>query len=100
MLKILKQFFFSKGNFSPPYFWITVFCLLVVIAVIERLVPYLDKRLDLSDTLLLGMLGFILGWITIYNKFGQSDKTVRFGQIPAGLDLNNPTEKGIEEGQK
>jgi len=63
MKKIIKAFFYSRNKFQPPYFWITVFCLLVVITIILRLA----NIAVLSDTLILGMLGFIAGWIALYN---------------------------------
>jgi len=51
----MKPFFYSKGNFQPVYFWITVFCLLAVVCVVLRFF----SKADLSDTLILGILGFM-----------------------------------------
>ena len=64
MKQIIKRFFYSEDKFQPPYFWITIFCILVVVAVILRFM----ERSSLSDTLILGMLGFIAGWILLYNQ--------------------------------
>jgi len=65
MNKILKSFFFStsKSKFQPVYFWITVMMLMVITMMILRFC----RIGDLSDTLILGVLGFIVTWLGLYN---------------------------------
>lgn len=67
MKKILSwppfAFFFSKGKFKPPYFWITVFLSLIVGMVIMKLQGYSY----ISDELILGCLGFVAAWVGIYS---------------------------------
>lgn len=65
MKKILKAFFFnSEGDFMPTYFWVTVLMTLVVTMIIMRLC----SRANLSDMLILGVLGFVVGWCAVYNS--------------------------------
>lgn len=64
MKNIIKSFFYKDDDFQPPYAWITFFCGLIGVSVILRFF----QVSSLSDTLLLGMLGFVMGWIGFYNK--------------------------------
>lgn len=63
MKNIFKSFFFSKNKFQPPYFWVSVLTLLVVIMVIMRLF----QKGDFDNTLILGVLGLVVGWCAVYN---------------------------------
>jgi hypothetical protein len=56
-------FFYSKGKFCPPYFWITCFCGLAVYMFYARL----TQIHDFSDELILGVLGFIVAWVGVYS---------------------------------
>lgn len=65
MFKIIKSFFCNhEGKFNPPYFWITVLITLVVAMVIMRM---WGNKGDFSDTLILGVLGLVVGWCAVYN---------------------------------
>jgi hypothetical protein len=57
-------FWFSKHHFKPAYFYISIFCSLVIYALYDRVE---NEDLTYSDTLILGMLGFILGWVGVYS---------------------------------
>ena len=74
MRQALKSFFYSRGKFQPVYFWATTIMFGIVVALVEKLngVTYI------SDTLLLGLLGFVnvlLGMYSIY-RF-KKDKEVK-----------------------
>ena len=74
MRQALKSFFYSRGKFQPVYFWATTIMSGIVVALVEKLngVTYI------SDTLLLGLLGFVnvlLGMYSIY-RF-KKDKEVK-----------------------
>jgi hypothetical protein len=62
-MRVLKKFFCSGKGFSPVYFWSTVFNTLIAVALILR---YFGIA-DLSDNLVLGLMGFILGLLAVYN---------------------------------
>lgn len=62
-MKILKSFFYSGKDFQPPYFWITIFCLLAVVTFILKL----TGSEHIETGLLMGVLGFIITWCGIYN---------------------------------
>jgi hypothetical protein len=60
--KIFKPFFFSRGRFNPAKAWITIFLLLAfLILVLDML-----KLRTFTDTRIIALLGFILGWIGVY----------------------------------
>ena len=68
-------FFYSRGKFNVPFFWITVFCFQVsgivglkFYAVVHKIKNNTFTTDDLSDTLLIALLGFILTWIALYNN--------------------------------
>lgn len=64
-MNIIKKFFCnSKGNFIPPYFWITILMVLVICMVTMRIF----QLGNFSDTLILGVLGLVVGWCAVYNK--------------------------------
>lgn len=74
MMKFIKSFFMSRGNFQPVYFWATVCLSLFVTSCIIKFLGY-DY---LSDQFVLGLAGFISVWIGLYNAFkkgGGDDKT-------------------------
>ncbi len=66
-MKKIKSFFYSKGKFQPPYFWCTVLLSLSIITwVLKMFGPeVLSNRI--SDGFILGVLGFVLGWLATYN---------------------------------
>lgn len=59
----LKSFLYSKDRPQPVFFWASLFCSLAVSMLIMRFLG----RGDLSDTLILGVLGFVAAWIALYN---------------------------------
>lgn len=65
MKKIIKSFFYSNKEFNPAKAWITNFLIMISIIVV------LDTCTirTVSDTRLLGMLGFVLGWIGVYSWY-------------------------------
>lgn len=69
MIKIIKSFFYRREDFQPPYFWITVLMVFAVIMLVLRLFGF--QHVD--NTLVLGVLGFVAGWVTIYN-FDRKNK--------------------------
>jgi hypothetical protein len=71
MKNILKAFFYSQGKFQPIYFWATIFLTLTATTVICRLTAKIDAKLDLSDALILGMMGFVVALITVYTWFDK-----------------------------
>lgn len=62
-MKVLKSFFYSGDDFQPPYFWITVFSLLIAITIIIRLCGLKA----ISDGLIISMLGFVVTFAGVYN---------------------------------
>lgn len=64
MKKILRQFFCnSEGTFQPIYFWATLFLMVTLAMLICRFFVSVDR---FSDTLILGMMAGVIGFITIY----------------------------------
>ena len=67
---IIKEFFFSSdGKFQPTYAYSFIFLLLIIIMIIIRLVSPLghEDKIKISDTLLLGMMTYVLVLIGLYN---------------------------------
>jgi len=63
MKKFIKSFFYSDNKVQPVYFWITILMILIIITFTGRILDYFD----ISDTLFLGLLGFVAAWIGLYN---------------------------------
>jgi len=63
MFKILKAFFFSHGKFQPIYFWATIILSLVISGVV---IKYCEDE-KLTDTLILGLMGFVGVLVGLYN---------------------------------
>lgn len=63
LLEFLKSFFFSGGKPQPVYFWITSLMILVIAMVIMSIA----NKLPTSDAVFISMLGFVGGWIALYN---------------------------------
>jgi membrane-anchored glycerophosphoryl diester phosphodiesterase (GDPDase) len=72
MKNIFKEFFFSKGKFKPPYFWITVFLFLIVVMFILKLCGVET----ISDKLILGCLGFVIAWVGIYTWYDKNKPAI------------------------
>ena len=63
-MKVLKRMFCnSDGKFQPTYLWVTLLMVLVVTSFIMKLVD----ASRLSDTAFIGILGFVVAWLSIYN---------------------------------
>lgn len=58
MINYFKAIFYSKGKPNPVYGYIFILISLVILMIIMRI---LNKG-DFSDTLILGMCGFIATW--------------------------------------
>ena len=59
----LKSFFYSEGKPQPVYFWITLLMILTIVMIIMAMV----NRLPISDAVFISILGFVGGWIALYN---------------------------------
>ena len=68
MKKILSHFFTRRGKFTPPYFWVTLFLCLIVVMLIMKLVG----SQHISDTLVLGCLGFVAAWLAVYTWYDKN----------------------------
>jgi len=86
-----SAFFYSKGKFSPPYFWITMFLIPVLVSVWAKIIMSIVKFImsgykvvDLTETLILGLLGFVAGWLVIYNW--QNVKRKSIGDLPKEVE--------------
>ena len=71
MKKWLKSFFYSNGKPQPIYFWATLFLALTFYMGVCRVVYPLDKLLDLSDTLILGMMAGVIALTGLYHYFDK-----------------------------
>ena len=71
MKSIIKAFFYSSGKFQPIYFWATIFLSLTAWMLVCRLIGKVDKILDLSDALILGMMAEVLALIGLYSFFNK-----------------------------
>jgi hypothetical protein len=70
MKEIFKSFFYnSDGKFQPIYFYSFIFLLLIIIMITVRLISPLghEDKERISDTLLLGMMTYVLALIGLYN---------------------------------
>mgnify|MGYP000844174894 CR=1 FL=1 len=65
MKNILKHFFCRRGKFTPPYFWVT----LLLCIVVAMLIMKLAGARHVSDTLVLGTLGFVAVWLAVYTWY-------------------------------
>ena len=63
LMEFLKSFFCSGGKWQPVYFWIT--CLMIM--VITMMIMSIRDKLPTSDTVFVAVLGFVGGWIALYN---------------------------------
>lgn len=70
MKEIIKAFFYSSNDkFQPIYFYAFVFLMLTIILIICRLISPLGikDKIQISDTLILGMMTYVLALIGLYN---------------------------------
>ncbi len=75
MSKFLKAIFYRKGRLFPPYLFMAFLLLGALIMFAFRLIPYMQKELQLSDVLVLGVLALPPTWITIWrNKKGNEQQ--------------------------
>ena len=88
-MKVLKAFFFSNDKFCPPYLWVTILMLAALTMIIMRLC----NVSHISDTLIIGVLGFVAVWLGLYNwdrKNGNGHLTYppppMYNNIPGGND--------------
>lgn len=82
MKKIVLHFFTRRGKFTPPYFWVTLFLCLIVVMLIMKLAG----SQHISDTLVLGCLGFVAAWLAVYTWYDANR--------PAEIMAYRPTAKG------
>jgi type VI protein secretion system component VasK len=69
---MIKKFFYDKNKFQPVYFWIAMFLVPTIvlywIKIITAIFDYISTgKINISDTLLLGILAFIQVWLGIFN---------------------------------
>ena len=81
MKEIFKSFFYnSDGKFQPVYAYSFIFLILIIIMIIVRLISPLGAADNerISDTLILGMMTYVLALIGLYNltknRHGDNDK--------------------------
>lgn len=53
----------KNNKIFPPYVWITILMVLVIITYVLDLC----QVIKISDTRLLGLFGFIIGWLGLYD---------------------------------
>jgi len=63
--KIFLAFFTSHGELCPPYIWATILMLMLITTWILKLTKIVGTRI--SDTFLLGAMGFVVAWVGIYS---------------------------------
>lgn len=69
-MKFIKSFFTDSNNKPQPiYFWSTMFSLCIFTAIILKF----SGISWISDSLVIGMMGFIVAILALYNKF-KGDK--------------------------
>ena len=105
----LLSFFYRGNDFQPPYFWITVFnTFILAILTIRIWAAVISIKNNgftpdiLSDTLVLGTLAFVAGWLTIYNwdRKNQTTKNPEQPQQESTLEtVVDATKKIIGKGK-
>lgn len=65
IIEYVKSFFYSQDKPQPVYFWATVFNILAVAVLILRI----SGEFGLTDTLIIGIFGYIAAWIGLYNIY-------------------------------
>ena len=89
---VIKSFFYSRGKFQPAYFWTTVFLVMINTTWIMKLSS--RTKVDISDTLLLGLLGFVAVWLGIYNwQKNKEDVQNNILNLPTPPQVTNVMEK-------
>jgi len=78
MKKILSHFFCRRGKFTPPYFWVTLFLCLIVVMLIMKLMG----SQHISDTLVLGCLGFVAAWLAVYTWYDKNRPADTYNVTP------------------
>jgi hypothetical protein len=68
-----KSFAYSKGKPQPSYVYICIFLALIIRILWLRTRP-LNGELQISDGLILGLCGFVLAWIGVFNWFTTNDR--------------------------
>jgi uncharacterized membrane protein YhaH (DUF805 family) len=86
-----RQFFFSKGKFQPPYFWITLLLLPVVVLlylkVVEIMVAWIKTDVLAVPLELLSLVfGFVILWLGVYNWNNIRRPRHDVGQSGSGAD--------------
>jgi hypothetical protein len=82
-IQVPKSFFFAEGEFKAALFWITFFCSCAAIMTVQTIFSF--KTYDI--TLLLGIWGFLLGWIGIYNTYKNSSNKIENVQLKQNVEL-------------
>jgi drug/metabolite transporter (DMT)-like permease len=65
----IQPFLFSEDRFSPPYFWISLFLYYAIKLLNIRTDPIKSKQIPVSDGLILGVLGFVFTWLSVYSTY-------------------------------
>ena len=67
---MFAPFFMSNGKFCPPYCWITLLMVLLIVTWILKLTTEFANRI--SDAMFLGALGLVAGWLAIYTWYKKN----------------------------
>lgn len=71
---IFSEFFMSKGKIKPPYVWISLFLITVLQMVYLKMYGPEKLAARISSELILGCLGFVMGWLGIYTWFDKNTR--------------------------
>lgn len=81
-IKFLSCFWTRNGKFFPPYFYIAILLIPLIVILFLKIgytINFLTTpkalvalEFPISDTLILGYLGFVLGWFGVWNKWGKN----------------------------
>lgn len=103
IISVFEQFFCSKGKFSPVYFWATIFIAIIVADAVMKMTACCHARI--SDQLLLGMMGFVMTFLGLYNwtKNGKENENSQSNISVPGpgiIDTVRSSVDGILPGKK
>jgi hypothetical protein len=77
LIAVFQAFCYNKGKFRPPFFWISLILFPVVLAVFAKIIMAIvvfveTRHIELTDTMIATLLGFVAAWITIYTWYDKN----------------------------